>query len=273
MEHPLTRRLLPLSLVALLAAAGVSCNRNQETTNVYSVDAEEFQRIASDAGGYSAAPANSGRRESAPAGGRQAATTPEEPGANARMTPFLFNSIDDAPWPEIFNDSNKYQYPFAEKYGIEPITDISKAYFTRQPVMRIATNSHYSVDTLTHSIPYLVPRAGQLLDDIGADFISRLKKRGIRGYRIRVTSLLRTPASVKKLRRVNVNAADSSAHQFATTFDISYNGFDRASDATPTTDEELKRTLAETLLTMRKAERCMVKYESKTHCFHVTVTK
>lgn len=272
MEHPLThRRLVPLALAAALAAGIASCNHGQETGSVYSVDADEFNRIAAEGGGYSSDPQNAAKTAEAPSARSAAVKT--EPGANAVMTSFAFNSIDDAPWPEIFNDSNKYQYPFAEKYGIEPIHDIGSAYFTRQPVVRISTNSHYAVDSLTHSIPYLVPRAGVLLDDIGADFIARLKKRGIRGYRMRVTSLLRTPASVKKLRRVNVNAADSSAHQFATTFDISYLGFDRATDATPTSDEQLKRALAETLLEMRKAERCMVKYESKTHCFHITVTK
>lgn len=186
--------------------------------------------------------------------------------------PFNFRSVDDAPWWEIFNDSNKYQYKYAEKLGIEPVHDLGKAYYTSKPLIKIVDNKNYALDSLTHSFPYLVENASTLLDTIGADFIARLKQKGVHGVRMKVTSLLRTAASVKKLRRVNVNATDSSCHKFGTTFDISYAGFIKSPGATQVDDGVLKKTLAEVLFDLRRQQKCMVKYERKTHCFHVTVT-
>lgn len=202
------------------------------------------------------------------------ATRTHSSGSNAVMTPFNWRSIDDAPWPEIFNDSNKFQYPFAEKFGIEPIMTEADAFLTsNKPIRRIASNNSYFVEELTHSYPYLVDNAADLLADIGDGFISRLKKQGVEGYRIRVTSALRSAYCVKKLRRVNINAVDSSTHKFGTTFDISYQNFYALPGATPTTPMTLQRALAATLFDLRRDERCMVKYERKSPCFHITTTK
>lgn len=174
---------------------------------------------------------------------------------------------------EVFNDSNYRQYAYAEKLGIAPITDISKAYHTRRPIVKIASNSDYSVDELTHSLPYLVPEASDLLSAIGRNFQDSLKSKGKARYKIRVTSLLRTPATVKKLRRVNINATDSSTHQFGTTFDISYHRFHCLDHNNQLSEETLKNVLAEVLYDLRKEGRCLVKFEVKTGCFHVTATR
>lgn len=174
---------------------------------------------------------------------------------------------------DVFNDSNYRQYAYAEKLGITPITDLSKAYHTRRPMVKISSNSDYSVDTLKHSLPYLVPEASSLLSAIGRNFQDSLKRKGDARYRIRVTSLLRTPATVKKLRRVNVNATDSSTHQFGTTFDISYHRFHCLDSRYELSQEALKNVLAEVLYDLRKEGRCLVKFERKTGCFHVTATR
>lgn len=174
---------------------------------------------------------------------------------------------------DVFNDSNYRQYAYAEKLGITPITDLSLAYHTKRPIVKITSNADYSVDELTHSLPYLVPEASRLLSSIGRNFQDSLKKKGDARYRIRVTSLLRTPATVKKLRRVNINATDSSTHQFGTTFDISYNRFHCLDHSHELSQETLKNVLAEVLYDLRKEGRCLVKFEKKTGCFHVTVTK
>ena len=88
-----------------------------------------------------------------------------------------------------------------------------------------------------------------------------------------VTSLLRTPHTVKRLRRVNRNAVDSSTHQFGTTFDISFTRFHNLDRSKVTADEDLKNLLGEVLLDMRDNKRCLVKYERKGGCFHITATK
>lgn len=173
---------------------------------------------------------------------------------------------------EVFNDSNKYQYAEAEKLGIKPIHSIADAYRTERPLVHIKDCDAYGLDKLTHSMPYLVPEAAELLEDIGYNFIDSLARRGADGYKIKVTSLLRTPASVKKLRRVNKNATDSSTHQFGTTFDISWSNF-VCLDTTRTIHEgDLKNLLAEVLNDLRNQKRCMVKFERKSACFHITVT-
>ncbi len=174
---------------------------------------------------------------------------------------------------EVFNDSNYRQYAYAEKLGIEPITDLAKAYHTRRPMVKVGTNSDYVVDELTHSLPYLVPEASNLLSAIGRNFQDSLKAKGKARYKIHVTSLLRTPATVKKLRRVNINATDSSTHQFGTTFDISYHRFQCLDYNNQLSEEALKNVLAEVLYDLRKEGRCLVKFEIKTGCFHVTATK
>lgn len=174
---------------------------------------------------------------------------------------------------EVFNDSNYVQYQYAERLGINPIESLHDAYFTSRPIVKVETGDHYEVDELTHSVPYLVPQAEKLLDDIGASFIDSLRNRGADGYKIMVTSLLRTPDTVKRLRRVNRNATDSSTHKFGTTFDLSWRRF-ACSDSTRTIHEgDLKNLLAEVLLDKRNEGRCLVKYEHKTACFHITTIK
>ena len=174
---------------------------------------------------------------------------------------------------EVFNDSNYRQYAYAEKLGIQPLNTLRDAYNTTKPLVKIKTNENYFLQELTHSMPYLVPQAAWLLDDIGMAFIDSLKNRGGEGYQIVVTSALRSPLQVKQLQKVNVNATDSSTHKFGTTFDIAYNAFYATEGANSVSSNDMKQTLAEVLYDMRKQGRCLVKYEKKTPCFHITVTK
>lgn len=174
---------------------------------------------------------------------------------------------------EVFNDSNYRQYAFAEKLGIDPIQTLSQAYYSKRPLVRVGSNGDYAVDELTHSLPFLVPEAANLLSAIGRNFQDSLKRKGRARYRIRATSLLRTPATVKKLKKVNINATDSSTHQFGTTFDISYHRFECLDRSHQVSEEALKNVLAEVLYDLRKEGRCLVKYEVKTGCFHVTATR
>lgn len=174
---------------------------------------------------------------------------------------------------EVFNDSNYRQLTYAKALGIEPIKNLARAYNTRRPLLRIRSTADYTVDTLTHSLPYLVPEASRLLTAIGRNFKDSLRRRGADGYRVRVTSLLRTPYSVKRLRKVNINSTDSSTHQFGTTFDLSYRRFHCLDTTRTINEEDLKNLLAEVLYDLREQGRCLVKYERKTGCFHVTVTR
>lgn len=171
----------------------------------------------------------------------------------------------------VFNDSNHQQLDMARKYGISPITDLRSAYFTGRPLVKVSDTEYYRIDSLTHSLPYLVPEAAELLSLIGKNFKDSLEARGGDSHLIKVTSMLRTPETVGKLRRVNVNATDSSTHQYATTFDISYTNFYVADSTRLVYQGDLKNLLAEILLELRDQGKCLVKYERKTGCFHITV--
>lgn len=171
----------------------------------------------------------------------------------------------------VFNDSNHYQLALAKKFGIKPINSLGDYYFTEAPLVRISNNENYRIEQLTHSIPYLVPEAADLLNDIGKAFKDSLIAQGAGEHHIIVTSVLRTPETVKSLRKVNVNAVDSSTHQYATTFDIAYQSFHAGQNARAVSEIKMKKLLAEILYNMRRQGRCLVKYEIKSPCFHITV--
>ncbi|MCH5229053.1 MAG: hypothetical protein J1F12_03540 [Muribaculaceae bacterium] len=174
---------------------------------------------------------------------------------------------------KIFNDSNYLQLESARRLGIEPLGTLSSAYFVKRPIVKVSSNQYYQIDSLRHSIPFLVPEAAVLLEEIGKNFIDSLHSRGGDSYKIKVTSLLRTPETIGRLRRVNINATDSSTHQYGTTFDISYVNFYCTDSTRQINQGDLKNLLGEVLLDLKQKGRCLVKYENKTGCFHITVTK
>ncbi len=174
---------------------------------------------------------------------------------------------------ELFNDSNYVHLESSQALGVDPIVSVGDAWNVKRPLARIVPCKDYFVDKLTHSFPYLVPEAKKLLTDIGRSFNNALIERGGGDYRLRVTSLLRTHATVKKLKKQNSAAVDSSAHQYGTTFDISYMNFACDSKTVVRTQDDLKGLLGEVLHDLRAEGRCHVKYERKQGCFHITVRK
>lgn len=178
------------------------------------------------------------------------------------------------PLARVFNDSNYLHYGVARRIGINPVINDSAARYTRSPLVRVSSCNDFYVAPLTHSFPYLVPVADKLLHEIGKRFNDSLRARGGGNYRLKVTSMLRTPQTVRKLRRVNRCATDSSAHQFGTTFDISFTRFMLTKrGGTYRTQEDMKNLLAEIIADLRDKERCYVKYERSGGCFHITARK
>lgn len=172
--------------------------------------------------------------------------------------------------PRVFNDSNYKHMEAARQLGIDPMETLADTWTQGAYLVPVISCREYYVDNLTHSLPYLVPQAHDLLMDIGRNFNDSLRVRGGGDYRIKVTSVTRTPASLARLRRRNTNASDSSAHRYGTTFDISYAKFICDSVTVPHTQENLKLLLAEVLKQMRDSGRCYVKYERRQGCFHIT---
>ena len=125
-----------------------------------------------------------------------------------------------------FNDGQDKQIQVAQRIGLSiPPANREEASKMKNRLVFIKNNSNYIIDSLTHSIPFLVPRASALLDSIGANFLDSLASKGLNPNQVIVTSVLRTQDDVKKLRRVNGNASANSVHMFGTNFDISYKRF------------------------------------------------
>lgn len=175
------------------------------------------------------------------------------------------------PLKKAFRDSNYLHVESGEALGCGVISDINDAWYLKNPLVEIRSCEDYYVDNLTHSYPYLVPEAAELLGEIGRRFRDELEAQGGGDYRIKVTSVLRTPMTVKRLRRVNRNATDASAHQYGTTFDISYSKFICDSNSVGRTFEDLKNILGQILYDLREDGRCYVVFERKQSCFHITV--
>ena len=179
--------------------------------------------------------------------------------------------IEQRPLKEIFNDTNSLQLVAAEKNGFKPIRTLSDAYHIDKPLIRIFSCDAYMLDELSASVPYLVPKAAQLLKEIGYAFQDSVKKRGGKAYRIKVTSVTRTIYSVSKLMRRNRAATENSCHQYGTTVDISWVKFDCMDPSMVVSLEDLKNILAEVVQDFRRQGRCYAIFERKSGCLHVTV--
>lgn len=172
----------------------------------------------------------------------------------------------------VFSDVNRFHLEAARAGGIDSVVDSYSLWHRSRGIVKIRSNECLLIDSLTHSYPYLTREAASLLYEIGHRFRDSLEARGGGDYRLKVTSAFRTPQTVRKLRRVNRNASAESAHQYATTFDISYSKFicDNA-NGVRRTFEDLKNLLAEVVNDLRNQGRCYVKHERHQACLHITV--
>ena len=168
-----------------------------------------------------------------------------------------------------FPDSQAVQIVAANRWGVRPVKNRNDAEARKKELVYVGESPYYHVDKLSSSIPYLVPRAAVLLQDIGRAFFDSLYVKGVPMHQLIVTSVLRSMDDVARLQRHNGNATDNSCHLYGTTFDICYNRY-HAIDREVRNDT-LKWVLSEVLRDKRQEGRCFIKYEVKQGCFHMTV--
>ena len=181
-----------------------------------------------------------------------------------------------ASYQTCFPDTNAVQLAAALKWGVSPVKNREDAEARKRELVYIGSNPYYHVDPLYSSIPYLVPHAADLLQDIGEAFFDSLYVKGLPLHRIIVTSVLRSQEDVAKLRRRNGNATENSCHLYGTTVDICYNRYETVEDPDGPSrravrNDTLKWVLSEVLRDMREQGRVYIKYEVKQGCFHMTV--
>ena len=175
-----------------------------------------------------------------------------------------------------FNDLQSRQHAVASAIGLSrPPKDRDDAASMRKQLVEIKTNDNYIVDSLTHSVPFLIPAAKHELDSIGEEWADILRRNNLPHYRFYVTSVLRTQEDIKFLQRSgNINSVTQSCHCYGTTFDLAYMRYDKVTRTRDYMHEDnLKLVLGQVLLNHQRAGKIFVKYEAKQSCFHITIRK
>lgn len=177
-------------------------------------------------------------------------------------------------YKDKFNDLQSRQHAVASQIGLpRPPKDRDDAASMKKKLREIKTTNNYIVDSLTHSVPYLIPSAARELDSIGAEWADILARNGLPHYRFYVTSVLRTEEDIRALQRSgNINSVTQSCHCYGTTFDLAYMRYDKVTRTRDYVHEDnLKLVLGQVLLNHQRAGKIYVKYEWKQSCFHITV--
>lgn len=177
-------------------------------------------------------------------------------------------------YKDKFNDLQSRQHAVASQIGLpRPPKDRDDAASMKKKLREIKTTNNYIVDSLTHSVPYLIPSAARELDSIGAEWADILARNGLPHYRFYVTSVLRTEEDIRALQRSgNINSVTQSCHCYGTTFDLAYMRYNKVTRTRDYVHEDnLKLVLGQVLLNHQRAGKIYVKYEWKQSCFHITV--
>ena len=174
-----------------------------------------------------------------------------------------------------FPDQQDVQILAANQHGVAPVQNREEAEHSKGKLVYVGSNPFFYVDKLNNSIPYLVPKASVLLQDIGRAYFDSLQIKGIPLHKIIGTSILRTKDDVAKLRTRNGNATENSCHLYGTTFDICYNRYKQIQTKDQprrqVQNDTLKWVFSEVLRDFREKNRCYIKYEVHQGCFHITV--
>ena len=89
-----------------------------------------------------------------------------------RTTGWKKSPVRYSSFRKLFNDLNDKHLAVAKKNGIEPLESLDDARnLGFWKLAKIDSCEYYTVDKLTHSIPYLTPKTKWLLMKIGKNFI------------------------------------------------------------------------------------------------------
>ena len=177
------------------------------------------------------------------------------------------------------NDKNDIHLFYAMKTGLkQPFSTIKEFedaivnMLRKSLLVRVPPSRFYQLKSLTHSQPYLIPEAVDLLNEIGYRFQERLKEKKYKNFRFRITSVLRTEEDQNKLSHRNGNATTGhSSHLYGTTFDISYKNFYNTQTDSIESSYEAVQALTSVLLQMREECKFLAVRERHQSCFHITV--
>jgi hypothetical protein len=192
-------------------------------------------------------------------------------------------------------DVNAKQITRARQLGIRRGADVQTMVNSGRLVRLADSTAYWVVRDLDYSVPYVTPGTEAMLAEIGRRFHERLDSLHVPRFRLDITSVLRTPAKQKALRRGNRNASSiESAHEFGTTVDIAYRRFaaaapDKSERNTSSVVQalsdsvlvatanrraaELQAALGRVLLQMHREGKLMVMMERQQTVYHMTVAR
>ncbi len=181
---------------------------------------------------------------------------------------------------ERYKDLNAKHLKHAKANGIKPFNTDDDVLEGVNELMkegqleRLENSRYYVVDHLTHSHPYLTPETIELIDLIGERFHDKLKENNLEKFHFKITSVLRTKESQKRLSRSNINASSDSSHLYGTTFDISWKNLIKKGwfgKQTIIAHGPAIRLLSQTIGELKKEGKLVVVTEYKEACFHITI--
>ena len=176
------------------------------------------------------------------------------------------------------NDQNEIHLVHAQKNGLKTPFTTNAEFLSKIDSLKnnfilaeVTETPFYQIKSLTHSQPYLIPEAVDMLNEIGYRFQQRLAEKKYDNFRFRITSMLRTEEMQNNLSHRNSNASSHSAHLYGTTVDISYKNFYNVKKDTVESSYEAVQTLTKVLIEMRQECKFLAVRERKQSCFHLTV--
>lgn len=178
-----------------------------------------------------------------------------------------------------FRDINAVHLKHARANGIDPIVkdkeveEIGVKLIKRGKLKKLEDTRYYKVDKLSHSHPYLTPETIDMLNLLGKRFHQKLAEKKMGKYKFRVSSVLRTHESQKRLSRSNINATSDSSHLYGTTLDIGWKKIYKETfwgGKHLVADGPAIKILSETIGELRKEGHLVVITEMKEACFHIT---
>ncbi|MBR5440937.1 MAG: hypothetical protein IKV37_05220, partial [Prevotella sp.] len=92
-------------------------------------------------------------------------------------------------YSEAFPDAQDVQILSANKWGVSPVLNRHEAEERKAELVYVGSNPYFFVEPLNQSIPYLVPHALVLLQDIGRNFLDSLQVKGLKSHKIIETSV------------------------------------------------------------------------------------
>lgn len=179
---------------------------------------------------------------------------------------------------ERLNDPNEIQLVHAQTNGLKQPFATNDEFNARignlvrkSILVQVTENRFYQLKSLSHSQPYLIPEAIDMLNEIGYRFQKRLQEKKYNNYRFRVTSLLRTEETQNNLSHRNSNATRSiSCHLYGTTVDISYKNFFNTKTDSIEASYEAVQAMTNVLIEMRRECKLLAVRERHQSCFHIT---